>query len=79
MIHNDLVIFTSNRTFNKPCEEVQSSIVSQLRAWQGDNCPNQQSSCQERGLNTNCAECSGMPCGQRCLYNVSIHLILWIE
>jgi len=56
-------------TFDKPCEDVQSAIVSQLRAWQGDNCPNQQSSCAERGLPTNCIECSGMPCGQRCLYN----------
>ena len=60
-----------HRTFDKPCEDVQSTIVGQLRAWQGDNCPNQQSSCEQRGLPTNCIECSGMPCGQRCLYNVS--------
>ena len=68
MLHNLAIL---HRTFDKPCQDVQSAIVTQLRAWQGDNCPNQQSSCAERGLPTNCIECSGMPCGQRCLYNVS--------
>lgn len=55
--------------FSKPCGEVESSIVNQLGAWQGDNCPNKESSCDERGLASTCSECTAMPCGQRCLYN----------
>lgn len=55
--------------FNRPCGEVKSTIVSQLRAWEGDNCPNTESSCAERGLPSTCSECTAMPCGQRCLYN----------
>jgi len=56
-------------TFNKPCGDVESAIVSQLRNWQGDNCPNADSSCEERGLPSTCSECDSMPCGQRCLYS----------
>ena len=67
-----ITFFYTKRTFNKPCGEVESAIVSQLRNWQGDICPNADSSCEERGLPSTCSECDSMPCGQRCLYSVCI-------
>merc|ERR1712241_503363 len=56
-------------TFSKGCDEVKSEIVSQIRSWQGDNCPTLESSCAKRGLNSGFTSCTAMPCGQRCLYN----------
>ena len=59
------------RTFDKPCGGVESYIINQLSAWHGDGCPYLESTCQERLLPSNCTACTAMPCGQRCLYEVS--------
>merc|ERR1711997_1290344 len=55
--------------FSRNCGGVRQAITNQINAWEKDTCPNEESSCQERGLPPRCTPCTSMPCGQRCLYN----------